>query len=142
MYFLLESASGVTGEGAAGLFRGCATVESILGTLTTCHNVDSSTLTDKERAVQAFMIMSVLASITAVVFAIIHMVSNKIPAKLISLLLVITFAFALIGLAIFTDYKEEKAPDADYGWAYGLGWFGALAALVIGIVVFAVCRSS
>ena len=104
-------------------------------------NVDE---TDKFRAVQAFMILSVLTSIAAVVIGIIHMVSDKIPAKLISLLMVIIFVLALIGLAIYTEMKEDKNSivELDYGWAYGLGWVGALAALIVGIVVFAICNQS
>ena len=56
--------------------------------------------------------------------------------------MVIIFVFALIGLAIFTENKEDESSDADYGWAYGLGWVGAIAALIVGVLVFVLCRSS
>ena len=137
-FFYLVLVTGV--EYAEGLFRYCKTTKSYLGTITTCYNRDSTT--DKFRAVQAFMILSVLTSIAAVVFGIIHMVSDKIPAKLVSLLMVIIFVLALIGLAIYTEMKEDTSYiiEPDYGWAYGLGWVGALAALIVGIVVFAVCN--
>ena len=119
-----------------GLFRQCVDTKGV----TACVSHPDNFVSDKWRATQAFMILSVLVSIGAVVCGIIHMVSEKMQAKIISLVLMIAFAFALVGLAIFTANKEDKFEGLDYGWAYGLGWVGALASLIVGIVVLAVFR--
>ena len=71
------------------------------------------------------MVLAILTSIAAVVCAIVFMVSDKIDVRGISLALFLAFVFALIGLAIFTftDIKGDYS-DANFGWAYVLGWFG------------------
>lgn len=147
VFILLSASTGGVGwitteafgvESSGGLFRTCRKA----GGASICADIASDLLSDKDKAVQAFMILSVLTAIAAVVFAILHMVTDKIPVKLISLLMVVIFVLALIGLAIFTANKEDLVPSADYGWAYGLGWFGALAALIVGVLVFVLFRSS
>ncbi|XP_066932405.1 p53 apoptosis effector related to PMP-22-like [Clytia hemisphaerica] len=96
---------------------------------------------NKWRATQGFMVLSVLVSLGAAICGIILMISDKVQAKIIAILLMIAFVLSTIGLAIFTDIKEENYKNLDYGWAYGFGWVGALAALGVGVAVFLTNRS-
>uniref|UniRef100_A0A7M6DP83 Uncharacterized protein n=1 Tax=Clytia hemisphaerica TaxID=252671 RepID=A0A7M6DP83_9CNID len=125
-----------------GLFRSCRTEKSFstFSISNICSDFKSEQLSSKHKAIQAFMILSVLASIAAVVCV---MFIDKISAKLISWLMIDAFISALIGLAIFTESKENSIIDIyDYGWAYALGWVGAIAALIVGVVVSVAYGSS
>ena len=83
------------------------------------------------------MILSILASLAATILSIVHMVNGKVSGKIISLMLIVTFVLALIGLAIFTDNKPS---GHEYFWAYNLAWVTAVISLVYAIVVFVLCR--
>ena len=61
--------------------------------------------------------------------------------KTIGILMLVTFTLALIGMAVFTDFKERGYKVTSYGWACFLGWGGAAAALIAGIITLLVSRS-
>ena len=64
-----------------------------------------------------------------------------ISSKIIGVVLVLLFAFGVAGIGLFTELKENgdendlNLKTANYGWAYFIGWAGALTALINGIYI-------
>ncbi|XP_066924335.1 epithelial membrane protein 1-like [Clytia hemisphaerica] len=130
--------NGASGDLSAGLFRFCFKAKT--EARQSCKDVsDLIEVTVKRKVIQAFMILSVLASIAAVVCVILQMVTDKISPKLISWLIIDASTSALVGLAIYThDHENDNSLNGVtfyYGWSYALGWVGAIIALIVGVVV-------
>ena len=98
----------------------------------------------KWRCVQAFMLLSILSSIGAVISSVTYMTKEKARPKFIGVWLFVTCGFALIALVVFTKIKGGIIYTLySYGWAFTLGWVGAGSALAVGIAAFVInCRSS
>ena len=94
--------------------------------------------TDKQKAIRAFSILAVLASVAAGGLALIGLFSDKIKGMLSSVFLIVSLVCMVIALSIFIDaVNDNPFNTASYGWSFYLGWVGcagAIGAAVIGFV--------
>ena len=114
-------------------------LEETFGLFRWCNGSDCEAfpykVDDEVKAIRAFMCLSIIMSIIAIICAIVYMATDKIHPSIISVILVFTFVFALIGLAVFTDMKNKRWHTSEFGWAYALGWVGAALALINSTII-------
>jgi len=126
---------GTAFEKQYGLWRSC------VGDV--CVKIDPDTLVDWEKAVQAFSLLSVLATAAGIVTSLLF-VFDKIPYLVPGAAFIGAAICSLIAMAVYTSETQvlvnnyNRLGDFKYGWSFILGWIGMILAGINGLLVIVI----